>query len=109
MNPEELEAFVKTDSEERRALLMKKNKDYATQDALSNFKRRAEIYKVLRLDKIITTSYGVALGDAILKIDRIINIIINGKEPENESLVDSWRDLKNYADLAHANWKEANK
>jgi hypothetical protein len=109
MTPEELEEFMRKDSEERIALAMKKNKDYATEDALSNFKRRAELFKLLKLDLIITTPYGVAIGDALLKIDRIINLILKGKDPKNESLDDSWRDLKNYADLAHANWKEANK
>src|SRR5438105_8379448 len=109
MNSKELETLIKTNSEERRALLMKKNKDYADEDALSNFKRRAEILKVLRLDKIITTPTGIALGDTVLKIDRIINLIIKGVTAENEPLEDSWRDFKNYADLAHANWREANK
>ena len=109
MTPEELVAFLKNDAKERIMIVEKKNKDYATEDALSNFKRRAEIFKALRLDQIITTPVGIALGDAVLKIDRIINLIIKGVEAKNEPLEDSWRDFKNYADLDHANWKEAKK
>jgi len=108
MNREELINFMKEDSKTRIEVAETKNRDYADEDALSNFKRRAEIFKALRLDKIITTPTGIALGDAVLKIDRIINLIIKGVKAENEPLEDSWRDFKNYADLAHANWRETN-
>jgi len=109
MTPEELTAFLKEDFDKRLEVIIRKNKDYATEDALSNFKRRAEIFRVLRLDKIITTPTGVALADTILKIDRIINLLIKGTEAQNEPLEESFGDFENYGGLAHANYEETKK
>jgi hypothetical protein len=37
-----------------------------------------------------------------MKIDRMTNLLRQGKTPTNEALQDSWDDAKNYLDLAEA-------
>lgn len=78
----------------------KKAQDYAGDtDALQNFKKVALLLGALDID--ISKSYGVALVYAVLKIDRICNLVFrqNTKNPANESLTDSIDDLTNYIQL----------
>jgi hypothetical protein len=77
----------------------KKAHDYATDvDVLSNFKRTSEICNLFGID--IKTPYGIAMLYAILKIDRLSNLVFRNKvAPTNESLLDTIDDLKNYIDL----------
>jgi len=42
--------------------------------------------------------YGV-LVRASDKLERLINLIESGKEPNNEKIRDSWVDLRNYAQI----------
>ncbi len=74
-----------------------KGHDYATNDILSNFKRMSSILSKWKID--ITRPEGVALFYALLKIDRLCNLIFTNKTPMNESLQDTIDDLKNYIDL----------
>ena len=100
MNHETLMELISRSHRQRVNLIARKNKDYATEDVLSNFKRVAEYIKILRIDA--TTPIGVALIYAVLKIDRLTNLIHNGTEPMNESMADTFDDLMNYIDLARA-------
>lgn len=34
------------------------------------------------------------------KLERLINLLENDKEPKNERIADTWRDLRNYSQIA---------
>jgi len=80
-------------------ILNKKKSDYANEDVLSNFKIVSEIVKLAKIDS--TKSEGYAMLMIILKIVRIWNLKTIGKTPENESLLDSYKDLINYCKLSY--------
>ena len=97
------ETYVKiTDDlhKKRMDIFHKKSHDYAGQDVLSNFKRLATAAKALEID--VQSAWGYALFMALLKIDRINNLVKNGKTPANESIDDSFLDAHNYLDLSRA-------
>ena len=82
----------------RMAIRHKKALDYSSEDeCLGNFKRVAELCKIFRVDP--TKSYGIAFIYRLLKMDREANLIFGDKEPQNESILDSILDDKNYIDL----------
>jgi hypothetical protein len=85
---------------DRMNLAEKKGHDYADIDILSNFKRLSRLADILKIE--IGDPYGYALFMALMKIDRINNLVASGNDPENESLVDSFMDLHNYIDLTMA-------
>lgn len=79
----------------------KKNYDYADEDALSNFKRVANVCKAWGID--VAEPDGVADFYAVVKFDRYFNLKRQGKTPKNESLQDTFViDLPNYIDLSWA-------
>ena len=78
-------------------ILEKKGHDYATEDQLSNFKRMALLSAVFKID--ITRPTGVALFYKLLKLDRLANLLSNGKQPMNESMEDTLDDDINYTEL----------
>jgi len=83
----------------------KKAHDYAKKDAdcLSNFKVMAELQAVLKkygYEIPTDKPHGVAFWHLLHKIIRILNLINEGKPPENESLIDTFDDASNYIDLA---------
>ena len=82
----------------RADLHVKKSNDYATEDVLSNFKRVSGAARELDID--VHTPQGYALFVALMKIDRINNL--RGKNPQNESVRDSYIDLLNYIELSYA-------
>lgn len=91
----EQEAFAR-----RLELRKRKGEDYAnTEDCLQNFKKVAKLLSTLDID--ISKSYGVALIYAMLKIDRMCNLIFRKKklDPTNEAVADTIDDLQNYIDL----------
>jgi hypothetical protein len=99
MRREEYENLVRALLEKALALMEKKRRDYAyDEDVLSNFKRLVEAWRALRIDKLIAAGHplAAALAMQVLKIDRIINLTLLGKKPDNESLEDSWMDELNY-------------
>lgn len=100
MNRQIFEAIIKESLDRRLTLSAKKGADYATEDVLSNFKRMADAVKILRIDP--TTPYGIALVYAMLKIDRLCNLLSKGTKPQNEALRDTVDDLKTYMDLLEA-------
>ena len=80
-------------------ILKSKANDYADEDVLSNFKIVSEIVKLAKVDS--TKPEGYAMLMVILKIVRIWNLKSEGKTPENESLLDSYKDLINYCKLSY--------
>ena len=80
-------------------VMKSKGKDYADADVLSNFKIVSEIVKLAKIDA--TKPEGYAMLMVILKIVRIWNLKESGKTPENESLLDSYKDLINYCKLSY--------
>lgn len=81
-------------------LLIQKNKDYATEDFLSNFKRMFELCKILNINTSNSPA-DCALFLTMLKIDRICNLKRKRVSPENESVKDTVVDLHNYVDLLY--------
>lgn len=82
-------------------IIAKKSQDYATEDALSNFKRVGQIIEIMRIKQLPgPLCYIFTL--IILKIDRWINLILKDNTPQNEPIDDTVSDLHNYADLAES-------
>ena len=99
MTPEEqIKHVVKLDSD-LLDILKSKGKDYADSDVLSNFKIVSEIVKLAKIDATLPEGYSMLM--VILKIVRIWNLKESGKTPENESLLDSYKDLINYCKLSY--------
>jgi len=85
---------------ERMIVRKKKGNDYANmEDCLLNFKVRAKILGLLNVD--ISTPYGVAINDVVLKLQRTCNLLFpKPKTAKNETLYDTVTiDLPNYVDL----------
>jgi len=98
----EREAFAR-----RMDLRLKKGEDYANDtDCLQNFKKVAILLSTLDIDT--SKSYGVALIYAMLKVDRLCNLIFRQKtdKPKNEAISDTIDDLQNYIDLFRESLKE---
>jgi len=100
MNREDYEEFMQDSFRRRLELARRKGADYATENIISNFKRMAKVIETLRVDP--TKPHGVALIYALLKIDRLCNLLSKNTRPRNESLQDTVDDLKNYIDLLEA-------
>lgn len=102
MRLEEALEIEKRGFEKRNKIRKSKAKDYATDDVLSNFKRVSQLIGILGVDA--STPHGIAMVYALLKIDRLCNLVFRKvSKPENESLEDTINDLKNYIDLLHEN------
>lgn len=96
---EQLKHIVKLD-EELIKILESKGKDYGQEiDSLSNFKIVSQIVSLIKLD--CGKPEGYAMLMVVLKIVRIWNLKTSGKTPENESLLDSYKDLINYCKLSY--------
>lgn len=77
----------------------KKNHDYAKEDnPHSNFEIVAELVKHFKnpIDQVYVTLIGVKLAR--------MSELLNGKEPNNESIEDTYVDLTNYSALWGAHW-----
>ncbi len=102
MNKEkQLEIISNLDSKLIDVLKSKAN-DYAGEDVLSNFKQVSSAAKSLNLNIGDPTQY--ALFMCVLKIARLSNLINSNKEPNNESIEDSFIDLIGYAKLSLCNY-----
>ena len=86
---------------ERMRLMLSKGKDYADEDALSNFKRMNKLCAILGINPAQSTT-DCALFLVILKLDRWQNLRRKGEVPQNESVRDTLIDLHNFLDLAFA-------
>lgn len=82
----------------------KKGNDYANEDMLSVFKTVSKAAELLGID--IGKSEQFALFMVLLKIARITNLINNNKNPNNESIEDSFIDGINYFKLAYCCYEE---
>jgi len=89
-------------------LIKTKSEDYAKDiDVLSNFKIVSKLIELIGVD--VTKPEGYAMLMVLLKIVRIWNLKSANKIPNNESLLDSYKDLINYAKLSLLNEIESNK
>jgi hypothetical protein len=80
-------------------LRVRKCKDYSsTEDIHFNFNQRALLIDILKPN--LAKPSQVALFDAVLKIQRIVNLLNQNKDVQNESVEDSFTDLLNYVDLS---------
>jgi hypothetical protein len=103
MKAEEFTKLIDENYARRRGIMFKKGHDYSgEEDFLSNFKDVSEICRILGIDVQKGGSQS-ALYFVVHKIYRICNLIKKGLSPENESVQDSFDDLKNYIDLAEGN------
>ena len=85
-----------------------KRHDYAAEeDVLSNFKGVSKAAESLGIDIGDPTQY--ALFMVILKIARLTNLLNAQKEPNNESIDDSFMDGINYMKLAYCCYKDKEK
>lgn len=99
MTPEEQIEHVEKLDDDLLGILKSKGKDYADTDVLSNFKIVSEIVKLAKINAELPEGYAMLM--VILKIVRIWNLKKSGKTPENESLLDSYKDLINYCKLSY--------
>lgn len=89
-------------------LLKSKGSDYSnSEDILKNFKEVGEICKLLNIDS--RTSFGTHMFYILIKIQRLCNLINNGKKANNESVEDTIVDLRNYAGLLNCSLLEEEK
>ena len=77
-----------------REMLLKKGRDYANEDAMSNFKRIG-----LVTDQ---TPEKVILTFTASKVSRLCNLMEKGAKPENEPIQDNMLDLACYSMLLYA-------
>lgn len=82
------------------AILAKKKSDYSTGDDFWNFEFAAD---TMGGDASPSDVMRALIG---IKLGRIQNLLAEGSDPENESLLDSFRDLAGYAIILYAYWKE---
>ncbi len=81
-------------------IIKSKSSDYAqSEDVLSNFKIVAKIIEVTKIDP--STPEGYCMLMVVLKIVRIWNLKSESKDPKNEPLLDSYKDLINYTKLSY--------
>ncbi len=82
-------------------ILSAKGHDYSSNDdRLINFKRVAKSFSTLTGKEF--SAYDAALYIQLIKIDRINNLTLSGKTPNNESIMDSMIDEFNYLLLKYA-------
>ena len=74
---------------------------------LANFKRIGKCIELLGIDTLDGTMLYCTLM-VLMKLDRIVNLMKQGKTPMNDSFADSIQDAHNYLDLLYANIVEVN-
>ena len=104
MKQDAFEELMINNFRKRRALCLDKGHDYATVDILNNFKRVAQLCKLLHID--VTCPEGVAMFFILHKLDRENNLKLK-KGVKCETREDTMEiDLPNYVDLYNALRKE---
>lgn len=99
MTPKEQLDYLTSLDKETLDIIKSKSKDYAQDlDVLSNFKIVSQIVELSKID--VSKPEGYAMLMVILKIVRIWNLKSENKSPQNESLIDSYKDGINYFKLA---------
>lgn len=105
MKPDDLKGRMNHINNDRMNLMRGKGQDYADEDALSNFKRMRALCFILDINPRQSAG-DCAMFLVMLKIDRLMNLRRQDKEPANESVRDTVLDLHNYVDLALACWED---
>lgn len=83
---------------QRMEIRRKKGHDYANLENVHlNFDTLSQICKLLNVD--VTTPFGCAIYNKILKLQRETNLLFSGKTASNEAILDTLLDLSNYNDL----------
>ena len=100
MDGEKYEKFVRNLVDSSLTLSGSKRHDYATEDALANFKRMTKVARVYKID--FSKEHHYALFMVLMKLDRLQNLISQGKVPKNESFQDTMQDAFNYLMLTFA-------
>lgn len=100
MNHKELIELFDEFTATARETMISKNKDYADEDALSNFKKSARISG-------ITPEQG-CLNQIAIKVSRAGVLLKSGVSPQNESLADTAGDMFVYSFLFAALLSEHN-
>lgn len=104
MNPNQFRNLKEELVSKRKEILEARNRKYSDQaDYLGNFSRVSRAASILNI-KPSRESTHYALFEALVKLDRIINLSNKGENPSE--ILDSVLDLGNYADLAYACYKE---
>lgn len=106
MKPDDLRIRMNHINNDRMNLMRGKGQDYADEDALANFKRMQQLCKILHIAPQRSAG-DCAMFLVMLKIDRLMNLRRQDKEPANESVRDTVLDGHNYLDLALACWEES--
>lgn len=84
--------------EKRLELSRSKEEDYGSKDIPNdNFHRMAELCRILKVD--ITKPGGVAQFYIVSKLDRMCNLLRDGRTPNNEGVEDTLADMQNYIDI----------
>jgi len=81
-------------------VLSSKNKDYSSGGDFWNFEFAAEFAGDLTTHDVIMSQLGIKVG-------RIKTLLEREDMPENEPLLDSFKDLAGYAIILYAYWKDA--
>ena len=82
----------------RLELSRSKEEDYGSKDTPNaNFHRVAELCRILKVD--VTKAEGVAQFHIVNKLDRLCNLLRDGRTPNNESVEDTLADMQNYIDI----------
>ena len=104
MDSKTFNEYLEDTQQKQVEILVRKSHDYADEDILSNFKRNSQIARDFKID--YSEDYHHALMMTLMKIDRIQNLIGQGKTPKNESIQDTLIDWINYTLLTTACIKE---
>lgn len=105
MTKEEQIKIIKHLNDENLELLKSKGNDYgADDDILINFKMVSGAAKALKVN--VHTPEGYSLFMMLVKMARLTNLLNNDKQPVNERVSDSFKDLSNYAQLTYLNYLE---
>lgn len=91
MRAEVQKAIAKKFYEDALQLIETKGNDYANSDRLSNFKKVANITGGKPCDAIVTL--------LSVKLARVVELCVNNKVPNHESLRDNLIDMANYCNL----------
>lgn len=100
MEGPKFDQFVRDLVESSLTLSGSKRHDYATEDVLANFKRLTKVAKVYKLD--FSREHHYPLFMVLMKLDRVQNLLSQGRTPKNESLQDTMKDAVNYLFLTFA-------
>lgn len=87
------------------ATLRRKAADYAADDnVLKNFRTVGAAIRLFGINP--QTDIGYAFVMLLVKVQRLCNLIFTDKEPQNESIDDSFKDLLGYIFLIYAIYTE---